>query len=262
MLEASKKQILNLELTLCSEEEAIACFETFLAESEDSSGGGCRSIMFANLHALSLAKDDAEFCRALNSADLLLNDGVGLEIIARRRGVELKENLNGTDLIPKLLQAAVATQSQDLADGDSVADSVSLFLLGAKPEVVAEAAIQCERRFSGIKVAGFRGGYFSEEESDNIVELINQSAAQILILGMGMPLQELWIARNRDRLKFVRVVIAGGAIIDYLSGYTKRSPDIFIRLRLEWLYRLLREPQRLIVRNVRGVIDLIRFSRL
>ena len=261
MLEVPKKQVLHLELTLCSEEEVMGHFASFLTEDADCATSSCRSIMFANLHALSLAREDEEFCAALNSADLLLNDGIGIEIIARRRGIELKENLNGTDLIPKLLQSYVE-QSQDLIDeGVQPANSASVFLLGSKSEIIATAARECEHRFKGLNIAGFHDGYFSAEENDHIVELINQSGAKVLILGMGMPLQELWIAENKDKLSSARVVIAGGAIIDYLSGCVKRSPEIFVRLRLEWLYRLCREPQRLIGRNVRGIIDLIRFIR-
>jgi len=258
VFEVPKKQVLNLELTLCSEEEVIGQFVSFLAEGATAA---CKSIMFANLHALSLARESEEFSAALNSADLLLNDGIGIEIIAKRHGVELKENLNGTDLIPKLLQLC-AEQSQDsAAEGAQPSSPASVFLLGSKPDIVTAAARECERRFEGLNIAGFHDGYFSAEENERIVELINQSGAKVLVLGMGMPLQELWIAENKDKLSSVRVVIAGGAIIDYLSGCVKRSPEIFVRLRLEWLYRLCREPQRLIGRNVRGIIDLVRFIR-
>ena len=261
MLEVPKKQVLHLELTLCSEEEVIGHFASSLTEDADCATSSCKSIMFANLHALSLARENEEFCAALNSADLLLNDGIGIEIIAKRCGVELKENLNGTDLIPKLFQSCTE-QSQELSNEDvQPLSSASVFLLGSKSDIVAAAARECERRFKGLSVAGFHDGYFSAEENNNIVDLINQSGAKVLVLGMGMPLQELWISENRNKLSSVRVVIAGGAIIDYLSGCVKRSPAIFVRLRLEWLYRLFREPKRLIGRNVRGVIDLIRFSR-
>lgn len=203
-------------------------------------------IMFLNAYALTLAQKDEEFKSAVNNADLLINDGVGIEKLVKKMGYEVPENLNGTDLIPKLVEIA--------ADMDK-----NVFLLGTRQEMVSAATAEVNKKYGKQVVTEYNNGFFSEDELDKIIEKINASGAEILILGMGMPIQEKWMYRNIDKLVGVKVVIAGGAIIDYMSGRLKRSPEIWVKLKLEWLYRMLREPKRLIKRNWATIKVLIKF---
>ena len=203
-------------------------------------------IMFLNAYALTIAQKDVEFKNALDSAGLLINDGVGIEKLVTKMGYKVPENLNGTDLIPKLVEIAAKKDKK-------------VFLLGAKEEMVSAAAEEINSKYQKQVVADYNNGFFDAIETDNIIERINSSDAEFIILGMGMPIQEKWIYNNADKLTNVKVIIAGGAIIDYMSGKLKRSPEIWVKLKLEWLYRMLREPKRLIKRNWATIKVLIKF---
>ncbi len=201
-------------------------------------GQACNVISFLNLHGMNFAKKNKAFKNAVNNCELVLNDGVGIEFLCKLNKTPVIQNMNGTDLIPEIVEWASN-------------ENHSVFLLGSKDEVVRAAAKSLEDR--GIKVAGQHNGYFDRGNRDLILNEINASGAEVLVLGMGMPVQEIWIDQYRSRLNNVRVAICGGAIIDYISGTIKRSPNWIIKLRLEWLFRMIREPRRLIFRNVFGL---------
>lgn len=227
-----KNKLEDIELNICKWEDVKLAFDAFLHCN------GCHNIMFLNLYAYSLSKKDRYFKEVLNQSQLLLNDGLGISMLCKKAGFELFDNNNGTDLIPDLLKSA---------------PDAGVFLLGAKPGIAEIAGKKLES--SGIKVLGTQDGFFSD--SNKMVDIINESEAQILILGMGMPLQEKWLYEYGNRLSNVRVAFAGGAIIDYLSETIKRSPKFFINLKLEWLYRMIRQPGRLLKRNAFSIFYLL-----
>lgn len=128
-------------------------------------------------------------------------------------------------------------------------------MLGAT-ETNLKSAIQHFRRdYPGLKIAGAHHGYF--QSNHEIVEAINRSHADVLIVGMGVPLQEKFIA-GFDRELFCTARLGVGAFIDFASGNVPRAPYLFRKLRIEWLFRLLREPKRLWKRNVGSLIFLCR----
>lgn len=181
---------------------------------------------------------------------ILVNDGVGMDIasylVHRRR---YPDNLNGTDFVPALLDAAVQHFARD-GRGQSMP---SVFLLGAAPGVARRAGQVLSER--GVPVAGTLDGY--EESADNrrVVAEINASGAGIVLVATGNPRQETWIMNHAAEVG-ATLLIGVGALLDFLAGEKPRAPEMVRTLRLEWLYRLSLEPRRLARRYT---VDIGRF---
>ena len=120
----------------------------------------------------------------------------------------------------------------------------SVFLFGAKPGVAEIAKKKMEEKYPGLKVAGTRDGYFKPEDEEEIINQINESGANLLLVCLGAPKQEKWIAKNREKLQ-VNLCMGVGGTLDVFAGVAKRSPEIFIKLNLEWLYRFAKNPSRI-----------------
>lgn len=200
--------------------------------------GSCAQMAFVNPDCLNLAWRNAQYRQVLCDADRVLPDGIGLHIGCRMRGQALRENINGTDLFPLLCEAIAGTGR-------------SLFLLGARPGVAEAAAGQMQRRFADLEIAGTRDGYFDAAEEPAVIEAINASGADMLLVAMGAPRQDLWIASNRSRLR-VGIAFGVGGLLDFYSGRIPRAPIWLRELGLEWGYRLLQEPGRMWRRYVIG----------
>lgn len=227
-----KVSILGVEIAVCSTGEAVAHIENFISTQKP------HSLFIANAHTLNLGWIDPEYRQILNTADLVLNDGAGVSWAARRQGVTFKQNLVGTDFIPRL---CALTEEK----------GYSYFFLGAAPGVAQAAGRELKGRYPGIKVAGVHHGYFSGEEEGEVLQEIRNARPDILLVAMGNPLQEKWIYRHRDELGGA-VAIGVGALFDYLSGRVPRAPAWMRHLGCEWLYRLAIEPRRLWRRYVLG----------
>ncbi len=174
----------------------------------------------------------------INSAEVICPDGIGVIKAAKILKTPLKEKVAGIEVGERLIAS--------LADG-----SKSIFFLGGKPGAdgnpsVAElAAEKMAEKYPGIRVVGTNDGYFAKEgaETDAVIQKVNESGADVLFVCLGAPAQEKWIYANRDRLN-VTVMLGLGGSLDGYAGTVKRAPRIFIRLGLEWFYRLLCEPWR------------------
>ena len=159
---------------------------------------------------------------------LVLNDGLGMDIASRLLfGARFVDNLNGTDFTPALLAA--------LPPGTRV------FLYGARPASVAAAAERLTRT-TAVLICGWRDGYSGSDE-DNLAA-INAAAPDVLLVALGNPLQEQWMLRHAEGVT-APVIVGVGALFDFLSGKVRRAPGWIRRIRLEWVYRLAREPRRL-----------------
>lgn len=197
--------------------------------------GNAQSLFFVNAHTLNLAWTEASFRQVLNDGDLVLNDGIGLELYGRLCGTEFQENFNGTDFFPRMFAEA------------SEECPLRVFLYGALPGRAELAKAKIEARFPGVKVVGTLNGFRRE----SVIEAINEACPDVLLVGMGNPLQERWIHDNKHLLD-VGVVAGVGALIDFLSGEVTRAPVLFRRTRMEWLYRLAIEPKRMFRRYILG----------
>jgi len=208
-------------------------------------------IAVENAHALNLASEDPDHRATLNRADMVLNDGSGVMLGTRILGARFAEGLHGNVFTPLLLQRA--------ADR-----GWPVFFLGAAPGVADKAAQVLTQRHQGLQIAGTRDGYFKREEEPEIAEKIKASGAKVLMVGMGMPIQEQWLDRNVAATG-VRLASTVGAFFDFQAGVVPRAPDWVQRFHVAWFYRLTKEPRRLWRRYVLGTplfIDRVLKQRL
>ena len=146
----------------------------------------------------------------------------------KARGVRLKANLNGTDLVPALLARG---------------QGLRCFLLGATPEAIERAAAHFRQAYPGCVLAGHHHGYLDEAATSRVIEAINAADVDLLLVGMGNPLQERWIARHRSRLK-VGLCVGVGGLFSYWAGDLDRAPGWMRRCGVEWLHILRRQPKK------------------
>jgi len=197
-------------------------------------------VFFINAHCFNIAQKNIEYRDTLNRSDILLNDGIGIKLGAYKIGIHLKENMNGTDFIPKLLEFA-----RDYGK--------NIFLLGGRDGIADSAAKKIQLEFPGISIVGSRNGYFEFENDQVVIDEIIQMKTEILIVGMGVPRQELWLSRNKEKLTGVKISVAGGAILDFLSQNVVRAPGWMQKIGIEWVFRLIQEPRRLFKRYFIGI---------
>ena len=186
------------------------------------------TILFANVHKLVLARQDADLRSALAAADLVLPDGQPLVWAARWLGTPVPERLAGADMMHVTLELA----SQN---------SWRVFFLGTRPQVLRRAVRRVASRYPGLIMAGSHHGYFRAEESERVVAAINASLADVLLVALGSPHKELWLTRFRSQLN-VPIRQAVGGSFDILAGKRRRAPRWMQRAGLEWLYRMLQDP--------------------
>jgi N-acetylglucosaminyldiphosphoundecaprenol N-acetyl-beta-D-mannosaminyltransferase len=202
-------------------------------------------LAFVNAHAMNCGAADSEFFEALVSADVLLRDGSGMAMLYRHLRLDAGKNMNGTDLIPRLLAAF---------RGRNVA------FWGTREPHLALAAARSEREF-GVHIVSRQDGF---QEADHYLKLARDSSLDLIVLGMGMPKQEQLAQAIRMQGHGTPLIVCGGAILDFLGGKVERAPMIMRNAGLEWLYRLVREPRRLFQRYVVGnpafVLRLMRWT--
>ncbi len=214
--------------------------QDLLAWIEQTIDAGQRvAVLYANAHAINMAQKNARFCQAMNVADVVFCDGHGVRLAARALGYPMPERFTPPDWIDQL--AALARQRR-----------YRIFLLGSELTVVTHAAEHLRTRFPDIEVV-VHHGYFDHAGSENntVRHLINQADPDILLVGMGMPLQEIWITDNLPHLS-VHMAMSVGALFEYLTGHVTRGPRWLTNNGFEWLCRLWFEPKRLWRRYILG----------
>jgi len=199
------------------------------------------SLVFANANLVVQCQEMRDW---LNSDRVVVvNDGVAMDIGAKLvHGERFIENLNGTDFTPALLSGLESKRR--------------IFLVGGRPGVARCASDVIEQRF-GQPVVGVADG-FEELREALLFERIRNSGAEIILVALGNPRQEAWIRDNWDQID-APLVIGVGALFDFLSGTIPRAPMWVRRIRMEWLFRLMLEPKRLLKRYT---VDVARFMFL
>jgi len=175
------------------------------------------------------AMHDQDFCALLNGAALVLPDGAGTVLGAKLLGTPLKQKVAGIDFAANLL-------------GILEESGKKLYLLGGKPGIGELAAEKMLEKHPRLQICGIADGYFKEEAP--VVEKINSAQPDVLFVCLGAPKQEKFMYAHKDALN-VRLMIGLGGSLDGFAGTVKRAPKWMIRLQLEWLYRLIKEPWRL-----------------
>lgn len=228
-----KRTIFGVNIHNITFEEAIGNIKEYLK------GDTLKVIYTPNTEIVMAAKDDEGLKLLINSGDMVTADGIGLIYAGKIKNKPIRERVTGFDLSMGIL---------DIANDNGY----SLYVLGGKPGVGDMATKNIGRDYSGIKIAGSHHGYFLGSHNGNpdhleeldLIKDINDKDPDIIFVGLGFPGQENWINSNREKIKS-KLIIGNGGVIDILAGNAKRAPDIFIKLGLEWFYRLCKEPSRI-----------------
>ncbi len=212
----------NIHIVTMDEAESQAMA---LMETEE-----CSVLYTPNSEIILYASNDPVFMAKLNSADLTVPDGIGVVYAAKMLHKPLKERVAGFDLVCRLFK-------------DMAAKGKSVYLFGSKPGVAEAAAKTITENNPGIVIAGTSDGYFNDDGP--IIEKINSTHPDLLMVCLGFPKQEEWIYNNRSRLN-AKLVIGAGGSLDVLAGTVLRAPKFFCDHGLEWFYRLIKQPWRFV----------------
>jgi len=225
-----KTKILEVAFDNLLPHEAIEKAVSFLYNDTTS------TIFTPNPEMVMLAQKDAEFAEVLGTADLVVPDGIGIVYASRLTDSKISRRVPGIELLEGILNK--------IKDTD-----YSVYFLGAAPGVAEDAAAKMQEKYPGLKVCGSYHGYFDDADNDHIIAEINAATADVVLVGLGFPRQERWIFQHKNLID-AKIMIGVGGSFDVLSGRLRRAPRVFQKLGLEWLYRLLRQPSRLLRQTV------------
>jgi N-acetylglucosaminyldiphosphoundecaprenol N-acetyl-beta-D-mannosaminyltransferase len=224
--------VLGVPVAALTVRQAIAEVSGLLAEPRP------QTLVYVNAHSVNLARSDVRYRACLANADLVLNDGSGLALAARVCGRRFPANLNGTDFTPEVLRLAAR-------------QGLGVYLLGGRPGVAAAAAARLSARVPGLRIVGHHHGYVTHDRGREVAEWIRATGADIVLVAMGNPRQELWLAEHLPATGAL-LGVAVGAFLDFAAERVPRAPKWMREAGIEWLYRLSREPGRLFARYVLG----------
>lgn len=235
--------LFGIKINALSRREVTDVLVSWLQGQESS----CRYVVTPNVDHIVMLNARADFREAYKAASLTVVDGKPVVAAARLLGKPVPETVTGSDLVPAIFQRVADTWQKDL----------KVFLLGAGPGVAERAARTIHETWAHVRVVGVYSPPFGFErdpqECQRICDLIAESGAELLVLGLGAPKQELWVHLHAARLP-VKVALCVGATIDFIAGEKMRAPMWMQRLALEWLYRIWLEPRRLFMRYFRGAL--------
>ena len=210
-------------------------FDNITAEQAVSEGvrlmntPGAHYAVTPNPEIVEVCRGDPEAMEAVRNADLVLADGIGIIYGAKILGTPLKGRVTGIGFAQGLMERMAG-------------NGKSLFLLGAKPGIAEKAAAKLQAQYPGLKIAGTHDGYFQEDQP--VIDTIRASGADVAFVCLGAPKQEKWM-REHGEATGAHLLVGLGGCLDVFSGEVQRAPEIFQKLGLEWLHRLVKNPSRL-----------------
>jgi N-acetylglucosaminyldiphosphoundecaprenol N-acetyl-beta-D-mannosaminyltransferase len=188
-------------------------------------------VCFVNADCANIAWNDAGYREILDKCDLVLADGIGMKLAGRLLNRNIRQNVNGTDLFPRLCKSLQLEGS-------------GVFLLGGKPGVAEDVGRWMKEHYPNLILSGHRHGYFSSEEAPEILAAISNSAAKVLLVAFGVPKQERWIDAHLQETG-ASVSMGVGGLFDFYSGRVPRAPAWVREVGMEWCYRFVHEPRRM-----------------
>lgn len=184
-----------------------------------------------NTEIIMKAQDDPEFKAILNEGDLVIPDGIGVVLASKIHHLGLTERVPGIELMTMMLEYCNRTGK-------------SIYLFGGQPKVAELAAIKIKETYPNLKIAGTRDGFFESNQELHILDEINEKKPDILFVALGAPKQEKWINKYKKTIN-AKVAMGVGGALDVWAGTVKRAPVFFQKTGLEWFYRLLKQPTRI-----------------
>lgn len=224
-----RARILGVNVHMAQLSQAVSVIDGWVKDSDK-----CRFVVATGMHGVSQARKDPAFKVILNSADLFLPDGISLVWVGRFRGYPIKKRVPGPDLMWEYCK--IAEQ-----EGQGV------FFYGDTEETLEALEVNLKEHFPRLRICGAISPPFrtlTEEEEANEIRIINDSGADVLWVGLGLPKQERWIYNNREKLK-VPVAVAVGAAFRFNSGKMLRAPGWVGNNGFEWLWRFMLQPKRM-----------------
>ncbi|MGL5480061.1 MAG: WecB/TagA/CpsF family glycosyltransferase [Clostridium sp.] len=236
----SRIKILNVKVDNLTLNESVNYIEDKIKENNNS------YVVTPNVDHLVLLDKDEEFKKVYENADVILTDGMPLIWMSKLFRKPIKEKVSGSDLFPALCTMAAQKKYK-------------IFLLGAAEGVAAIAADNLKEKYEGLEIAGTYSPKFGfekdKDELDKIIDIVNTAKPDILAVGLGAPKQEKFIYKYKDKLN-VPISLAIGATIDFEAGNIKRAPIWMQKCGLEWFYRMIKDPKRLVKRYGKDLIML------
>ena len=220
----NKVDILGVNVDAMTMAESVAQIETYMAGEEPV------MIATANAEMIMRATQDEELRGILNRAAIVTADGAGTVWAARHLGYEMPERVAGYDLAQQLMK-------------ESVKQGQRIYFFGSAPGVAEKAKVKAEQLYPGIQIVGTRDGYFTEADEPAIIEDIKAKHPHLLLVALGVPKQEKWLAKHQAELG-VPVAIGVGGTLDVMAGVMKRAPLWMQKAKLEWLFRGMLQPKR------------------
>lgn len=215
--------VLGVEFDNLTMDQAVQSAQEMLEQ------GGFHYGVTPNAEFVQRAQQDPAFRAALNGADLVLPDGIGVVYASRILGRPIRGRVPGCDFAAALCQTMARTGRK-------------LFLLGAKPGVAEQAAKNLQAAHPGLCVCGVHDGYFTD--SGPVAEEIRAAGADVVFVCLGAPKQENWMIEYGPKTGASFLIGLGGSL-DVFAGTVKRAPEVWQKLGLEWFYRLLKQPSRI-----------------
>lgn len=191
--------------------------------------GGCHYVVTPNPEIVEACRADAEAMAAVNGADLVLPDGIGVIYGAKMLKTPLKERVPGIEFGTAMLEYCAKSGKP-------------VFFLGAKPGVAEQAAENLKKRFDGLIVAGTKDGYFKDDAE--AAAAIRESGAEMALICLGAPKQEKFMAKY-GAATGARLLLGLGGSLDVFAGVAQRAPEFYVNHNLEWFYRLIKNPSRI-----------------
>lgn len=215
--------ILGIDFTVTTMNEMTERLREHIARSEKA------FVITANPEIVMKAQESEKFRNITKQASYVVADGIGVVKAAKMLGRPLPERVTGFDLTVKLLNILNE-------------ENRTLYMLGAKDEVLQQAINNVQAQYPNIQIVGSHHGYFDIQD-DAIPQEIAEKQPDLTLVALGCPRQEEWISTHYD--KFQKGVFIGvGGTFDVLAGAVERAPEVWQKLNLEWLYRLLKQPSR------------------
>lgn len=197
-----------------------------------------------NALKVNLMEEDPKLREIVNSCPLINADGSSILWAAKQLGVPVEERVTGIDLFLRLVKEAAE-------------NGYKIYLFGAKEEVVTKVRDIFRQQYPTLKIAGYRNGYFTPEQEPQIVADMAASGADMMFVAFSSPKKEYWVHKYLDQLNIPFVMGVGGSF-DVVAGVTKRAPEFWQKIGMEWFYRFIQEPRRLWKRYVVGNAVFIR----
>jgi len=192
---------------------------------------GRSQICFVNADCANIAWSDSLYMKVLHNSAMNFADGIGLKIAGRLTDCQIKQNVNGTDMFPRLAAKMSGT-------------GLGVYFLGARPEVNQALLERTALDYPNLKIVGGHHGYFEPQEEAGVIEEINRLKPDLLMVGFGAPRQDKWLAEKLPILD-VKVAMGVGGLFDFFSGRIERAPAWMREIGMEWFFRFIQEPQRM-----------------